>query len=99
LCVSILQMAFRRSLPKPGLRHHSDRGRQTASHEYRKHLAIMKRGQGMGRKGNCWDTQFRMALNVWPNLTRAGIGVVTFELTCRLVTGVPRLLPGPSLVT
>lgn len=90
ICVSALQMAFWRRKPKPGLLHHSDRGSQYASHEYRNHLAIMKMEQSMSRKGNCWDTQFRMALNVWPNLTRAGIGVITFELTCRLVTSVPR---------
>jgi putative transposase len=42
LFVSTLQMAFWRRKPKPGLRYHSDRGSQTASHEYRKHLAIMK---------------------------------------------------------
>ncbi|MEQ1546671.1 hypothetical protein [Methyloglobulus sp.] len=35
--------------------HHSDRGSQYASHEYRKHLSIMKMGQGMSRLGNCWD--------------------------------------------
>jgi putative transposase len=55
LCVSALQMAFWRRKPKPGSPHHSDRGGQYASHEYRKQLAIMKMGQGMGRKGNCWD--------------------------------------------
>jgi transposase InsO family protein len=50
-----------RRKPKPGLLHHSDRGSQYASHEYRKHLAIMKMAQrsfapeGMSRKGNCWD--------------------------------------------
>jgi transposase InsO family protein len=98
LCVSALQMAFWRRKPEPGLLHHSDRGSQYASHEYRKHLSIMKMEQSMSRKGNCWDTQFRMPLNVWPNPTRAGIGVITFELTCRLVTGVPRSSPGPSLV-
>ncbi len=55
LCVSALQMAFWRRKPKPGLLHHSDRGSQYASHEYRKHLSIMKMEQSMSRKGNCWD--------------------------------------------
>jgi hypothetical protein len=32
-----------------------------------------------------------MALNVWSNLTRAGIGIIAFVLTCRLVTGVLRI--------
>ncbi|MEQ1546883.1 IS3 family transposase [Methyloglobulus sp.] len=55
LCVSALQMAFWRRKPKPGLLHHSDRGSQYASHDYRKHLSIMKMEQSMSRKGNCWD--------------------------------------------
>jgi putative transposase len=55
LCACALQMAFWRRKPKPGLLHHSDRGSQYASHDYRKQLAIMKMEQGMSRKGNCWD--------------------------------------------
>jgi transposase InsO family protein len=55
LCVSALQMAFWRRKPKPGLLHHSDRGSQYASHDYRQHLSIMKMEQSMSRKGNCWD--------------------------------------------
>lgn len=55
LCVNALQMAFWRKKPNPGLLHHSDRGSQYASGEYRQHLKIMKMGQSMSRKGNCWD--------------------------------------------
>jgi transposase InsO family protein len=55
LCVRALQMAFWRSKPPPGLLHHSDRGSQYASREYRQHLAVMKMEQSMSRKGNCWD--------------------------------------------
>ena len=55
LCVSALQMAFWRRKPDAGLLHHSDRGSQYASREYREHLAIMKMRQSMSRKGNCWD--------------------------------------------
>jgi putative transposase len=55
LCVSALPMAFWRRKPKPGLRHHSGRGSQTASHDYRQHLAIMKMEQSMSRKGDCWE--------------------------------------------
>jgi transposase InsO family protein len=50
-----LQMAFWRRKPKPGLLHHSDRGSQYASKEYRNHIDIMKIEQSMSRKGNCWD--------------------------------------------
>ena len=55
LCVSTLQMAFWRRKPEPGLLHHSDRGSQYASQEYRQHLSIMRMQQSMSRKGNCWD--------------------------------------------
>ena len=55
LCVNALQMAFWRRKPEPGLVHHSDRGSQYASHEYRSHLGIMKMQQSMSRKGDCWD--------------------------------------------
>lgn len=55
LCVSALQMAFWRRKPAKGLIHHSDRGSQYASKEYREHLAIMGMEQSMSRKGNCWD--------------------------------------------
>ncbi len=55
LCVQALQMAFWRRKPPPGLLHHSDRGSQYASREYRQHLAVMKMEQSMSRKGNCWD--------------------------------------------
>ena len=55
LCVSALQMAFWRRKPAQGLLHHSDRGSQYASKEYREHLAIMGMEQSMSRKGNCWD--------------------------------------------
>jgi len=55
LCVNALQMAFWRRKPQPGLLHHSDRGSQYASKEYREHLGIMKIEQSMSRKGNCWD--------------------------------------------
>lgn len=55
LCISALEMAFWRRKPAPGLLHHSDRGSQYASDEYRKHLNIMRMTQSMSRKGNCWD--------------------------------------------
>jgi putative transposase len=55
LCISALQMAFWRRKPKSGLLHHSDRGSQYASKEYRLHLRIMKMRQSMSRKGDCWD--------------------------------------------
>jgi len=55
LCVKALQMAFWRRKPSPGLLHHSDRGSQYASREYRQYLTLMRMEQSMSRKGNCWD--------------------------------------------
>jgi len=55
LCTSALQMAFWRKKPDSGLLHHSDRGSQYASEEYRKQLKSLKMTQSMSRKGNCWD--------------------------------------------
>jgi transposase InsO family protein len=48
-------MAFWKRKPAAGVLHHSDRGSQYASYEYRQHLDIMQMQQSMSRKGNCWD--------------------------------------------
>ena len=55
LCAQALQMACWRRKPAAGLLHHSDRGVQYASAEYRGHLKSMGMRQSMSRKGNCWD--------------------------------------------
>jgi transposase InsO family protein len=55
LCLQALQMAYWRKKPEQGLLHHSDRGSQYASHEYREALERMGMRQSMSRKGNCWD--------------------------------------------
>lgn len=55
LCIRALQMAFWCRKPDAGVIHHSDRGSQYASKEYRTHLNVMKMQQSMSRKGNCWD--------------------------------------------
>jgi hypothetical protein len=93
-----LLMAVWKRKPNKGLVWHTDRGSQYASESHRALLAQHGIRQSMSRKGNCWDTQFKMIVNVRPNLTRAGIGVIAFALTCRLASGVPRS-SGPLLVT
>lgn len=55
LVVDALEMAYRRRMPEPGLLHHSDRGSQYASTEYRNLLDRYGMEQSMSRKGNCWD--------------------------------------------
>lgn len=55
LPLEALTDALKRRRPAPGLLHHSDRGCQYTSREYR--TALTKRGFtiSMSRKGNCWD--------------------------------------------
>lgn len=55
LAVDALEMAMQRRRPAAGLLHHSDRGVQYASNEYRGLLEGGKAVVSMSRKGNCWD--------------------------------------------
>ena len=55
LVIRALEMAVQRRRPAPGLLHHSDRGVQYASNEYRELLEGLKAVVSMSRKGNCWD--------------------------------------------
>ncbi len=55
LVASALQMAVGRRQPAPGLMHHSDRGCQYASGDYRKLLRRHGMIASMSRRGNCWD--------------------------------------------
>jgi transposase InsO family protein len=50
-----LDRAVRRPRPSNGLLHHSDRGCQYTSAEYRGVLAELGVTVSMSRKGNCWD--------------------------------------------
>ncbi len=55
LALDALRMALGRRRPCPGLLHHSDRGCQYASAEYRSALAAAGLTPSMSRKGDCWD--------------------------------------------
>jgi hypothetical protein len=97
--IDALRMALsRRGGQAPALLH-SDQGSQYAAADYQAMLKMHNIRCSMSRKGNCWDTQFKIPSNVQPNLTRAGIGEAAFALTCRLDTGVPRVSPGTLPVT
>jgi putative transposase len=50
-----LFMAVRAKRPPRGLIHHSDRGSQYCSHDYRKLLSQFGMRASMSRKGNCYD--------------------------------------------
>lgn len=55
LPLAALQMALRRRRPGVGLLHHSDRGCQYASADYRSKLAEHGCIASMSRRGNCYD--------------------------------------------
>ncbi len=55
LAVDALNMAIQRRRPGAGLLHHSDRGVQYASNDYRALLEGKAAVASMSRKGNCWD--------------------------------------------
>lgn len=55
LTLNALTMALGWRRPRPGMLHHSDRGSQYASREYRGLLALAGMRQSMSRKGDCWD--------------------------------------------
>ncbi|MNE16590.1 IS2 transposase TnpB [compost metagenome] len=55
LVLGALQDAYEAKKPKNGLLHHSDRGSQYASTEYREQLEAYKMVPSMSRKGNCYD--------------------------------------------
>ena len=55
LCLDALSMALKSRTNVRGLMHHSDRGSQYASDEYRKALKSNKIEFSMSRRGNCWD--------------------------------------------
>lgn len=55
LPLSALSMALSQRCPAPGLLHHSDRGSQYASREYREALDEIGAIASMSRLGDCWD--------------------------------------------
>jgi len=55
LAIAALKQALLRRKPEPGLIHHSDRGCQYASNEYRELLKRHNVRPSMGAAGCCWD--------------------------------------------
>ena len=55
LALDALTMALTHRQPAHGLLHHSDRGSQYASHDYRRLLAAHGIVCSMSRRGDCWD--------------------------------------------
>jgi len=88
LPLAALDMAIRRRRPASGLLHHSDRGCQYTSADYRAALAKLGVTVSMSRKGNCWDNAVAESFFAtlkgelvyrrrWP--TRLDLRAATFE--------------------
>jgi transposase InsO family protein len=73
LAVDALNMAIQRRRPAAGLLHHSDRGVQYASNDYRALLEGKKAVTSMSRKGNCWDNA---AMESWFGTMKTELGEV-----------------------
>jgi len=76
LVCAALYMAIVQRNPGAGLVVHSDRGTQYACAQHQGLLKKYGLVGSMSRKGNCWDTQFKISLSAAFGLTRAGIGVM-----------------------
>ena len=55
LAIRALTMALAQRRPEPGLVHHSDRGSQYASNDYRQLLEAHAILASMSRRADCWD--------------------------------------------
>lgn len=58
LVIRVLKQAIAARQPTPQLIHHTDRGGQYASNEYRALLARAQMNQSMSRAGDCYDNAF-----------------------------------------
>ena len=99
LVTDALRMAWFRRRPEAGVIVHSDRGSQYCGGLFQDTLKAYGMRSSMSRRGDCWDTQSKIAPERRTDLTRAGIGEAALALTCRSDSGVPRALPGSPSVT
>ncbi len=66
LVIRALELAVSMRRPGVGLMFHSDQGCQYGSERFIAYLRRQQIIQSMSRRGNCWDTQFTILLNVSP---------------------------------
>lgn len=77
LCLAALHAALRTRRPAPGLIHHSDRGCQYASRQYRATLDANGVRASMSRKGDCFDNA--VAESIWSTLKAELVELTSFE--------------------
>jgi putative transposase len=66
LVINATRMAIWRQKPCKGLIYHSDRGSQYCSREFKEYIKGHGMSGSMSRKGDCWDTQYIIPMNVGP---------------------------------
>jgi transposase InsO family protein len=76
LPLAALEMALKHRQPPAGLVHHSDRGVQYASENYRRRLASAGVVPSMSRRGNCYDNALMESF--WSSLKRELVHRVQF---------------------
>jgi putative transposase len=81
LVTDALRMAWFRRRPQAGVIVHSDRGSQYCSGLFQDTLKAYGMRSSMSRRGDCWDTQSKIAPERRADLTRAGIGRAALALT------------------
>lgn len=77
LCLAALAKALRARQPAPGLIHHSDRGSQYASRDYRAALEAHGVRASMSRKGECFDNA--VAESFWSTLKAELVELTSFQ--------------------
>ena len=76
LVLDAMTMAVWRRRPKTPVMIHSDQGSQFGSDDFNRWCKYNYLVPSMSRRGNCWDTQFKISLSAAFGLTRAGTGVM-----------------------
>ena len=92
LAIAALKRAIAMRQPPPGLIHHSDRGSQYCSYDYRKLLTATGMHSSMSGKGNCYDNS--MVETVFKTIKSELVWRTSFQ-TRRLATnGLGRYIDG-----
>ncbi len=100
LCLAALSMALKSRTNVRGLMHHSDRGSQYASDEYRKALASTGIECSMSRRGNCWaNVSYPLAQTVVPDSESSSYFRDRMTSLGHLANGLIPKLGGVSLMT
>ena len=90
LCLTALNDAIEQRKPSPGLIHHSDRGVQYASHEYKERLERHGIVPSMSAKGYCYDNAF--AETFFKTLKAEEVYLTEYESINDVLKAVPRFI-------